>query len=66
MTTKTGSTGDIRPGGEMVKEAVRWISGQRLDNPKAKLSELIQQAAVRYDLSPLEEEFLLQTFKTES
>ena len=65
-TTKTGSTGDIRPGGEAVKEALRWISNARRDDPKAKLAALIEQASVRFDLSPVEEEFLLQTFSKET
>jgi hypothetical protein len=45
---------------ESVKHALEWISLERRDRPDAKLGELIEQASIRFDLSPAEEEFLLQ------
>ena len=59
MSTKTGGTGEVRPGGDAVKDALRWLSARRRDEPQARLAALIQEASVRYDLSPREEEWLL-------
>ena len=48
----------IQPEGEDIRKATRWISDQRLDNPAAKLNTLIEKAAVKFDLSPQDAEFL--------
>lgn len=46
-------TRGVKPEGERLRSAVRWLSGQE------KLTRtVIDQAARRFDLSPLEEEFL--------
>jgi len=53
--------GDIKdtlfPHGESLRNAVRWLSDQLNDGNRISLS-LIEQAALRFDLSPLEEDFL--------
>jgi hypothetical protein len=43
-----------------IKQAVRWIDDQLRDNPKADRTRLLDEAARRYDLSPLDAEFLLR------
>jgi len=47
-------------GEEPVKRAVKWIDDQLLDNPRADRLQLVDQASRRFDLSPLDEEFLLR------
>ena len=47
----------ILPKGEALRRAVRWLADQ---GPWT--AELIEQASQRFDLSPTEEEFLLQEF----
>lgn len=51
---------DLQPEGEALRRAVRWISDQRRDNPQARLAKLIDEAAQRFDLSPLESEYLFR------
>ncbi len=43
-----------------IKQAVKWIDDQLLDNPRADRLTLVDQAARRFDLSPLDEEFLIR------
>ena len=48
---------DILPHGEGLRRAVRWLSEQGRHDAAA-----IEEAAQRFDLTPLEEEFLLRYF----
>ena len=48
----------IIPESENIKQAVKWISGELLENEVASISNLIQAAALRFNLSPRDEEFL--------
>jgi hypothetical protein len=43
-----------------IKQAVKWIDDQLLDDPRADRLKLVDQASRRFDLSPLDEEFLLR------
>jgi hypothetical protein len=51
----------ILPDGEHVRRAIRWISDQRRDAAHHPDLELVYEASLRFDLSPLEEEWLLMT-----
>jgi len=44
----------------LIKKAVKWIDEQLIDNPRADRLKLVDQASRRFDLSPLDEEFLLR------
>ena len=45
----------IMPQGEDIRKAVKWISEERQSSPAAKkLSRLVEEAAVRFNLSPAE------------
>jgi hypothetical protein len=55
--------GGIVPGNDAIRSALRWLSEQRLANPGAPRGKLIEEAALRFDLSPLETEFLLGSWK---
>lgn len=50
----------LLPEGEGLRNAVRWLSDQSNGSPLTL--KIIEQAAVRFDLSPLEEEFLRTHF----
>jgi hypothetical protein len=52
----------IMPQGEHVRRAVTWVSEERQASPGARLSKLVEQAAVKFNLSPAESEFLLKFF----
>lgn len=46
--------------GESIRQAVRWISERRRDDPKLKLAQAVDEASKRFDLSPLEADFLFR------
>jgi hypothetical protein len=50
-----------QPKGESLRKAVQWISEQREERPAEKLAKLIDEASLRFDLSPAEQETLLRT-----
>ncbi len=41
-----------------IKQAVKWIDDQLQDNPKADRTKLVDEASRRFDLSPLDADFL--------
>ena len=48
----------IQPKGEKVRQAVKWISENLQENEKRSIYRLIQDASLRFTLSPKEEDFL--------
>ena len=48
----------IQPEGESIRKATKWISDERLSNPSVNSARLIEQACIKFDLSPTEAEFL--------
>jgi len=48
--------------GDMLKKAVQWISDQKQKKPDTKMSNLIDQAGMQYDLSPKDLDFLTRKF----
>lgn len=55
-------TDPVHPKGESFRNAVRWISEQREEHPEKKILTLIDEAALRFDLSPSDQETLIKTF----
>jgi hypothetical protein len=55
----------IQPKGEKVRQAVKWISCEIMENPEKELSSLLRDAALRFNLSPREETFLFDFYKEE-
>jgi len=52
----------ILPEGEDLRRAIRWISDERHYNVDANLAKLIEDACLRFDLSPKDAEFLMRFF----
>jgi hypothetical protein len=48
----------IQPKGEKVRQAVKWISENLKEDEKRSIYRLIQDASLRFTLSPKEEDFL--------
>jgi hypothetical protein len=46
------------PEGEELRRAVKWVSGNLLEDPGQPVGPLVQEAIFRFDLSPLDAEFL--------
>ena len=51
------------PNGAAPRRAVRWVSEQRSESPGANVAALVEQASMRFDLSPPPEaNFLFDQF----
>ena len=55
--------GGLGPGGDTIRSALKWLAEQRLAHPTAPRMKLIEEAALRYDLTPLEVDFLATSWK---
>ena len=53
----------IQPESEEIRKAVKWISEERKYSPEKGLNKLIQEACLKFDLSPSEAEFLSRFVK---
>ena len=56
----------IQPESESIRKATRWIVEERKYEPEKSISKLIEEAGLKFNLSPLEEEFLLRILKDEN
>ena len=52
----------ILPEGEQLRRAIKWISDRRLDDPNARLLTLIGEAGLKFDLSPKDQEKLVNFY----
>ncbi len=43
-----------------IKQAVKWLDDQLADNPAADRVKLVDEASRRFDLSPLDTDFLFR------
>ncbi len=48
----------IQPEGEEIRKAVKWVSEQRKFEKKKELNRIIEEACIKFNLSPKEAEFL--------
>ena len=53
----------IVPEGDGLKKALRWLSERRQEEPGAPRGKLIQEAGLRFDLTPSELQFLYEQWK---
>jgi hypothetical protein len=53
----------IMPQGEEIRKAVKWISDMRSDQPTADPKKLLDEACLKFNLSPLEAEYLAKWVK---
>lgn len=44
--------------GESLRKAVKWMSSERLEDNEKAMDLLIQEAALRFNLSPKDENYL--------
>jgi len=52
----------IMPEGSAVRKAVQWVSRMREEEGKISLKSLVEQACVRFNLSPKDCDFLNRFF----
>jgi hypothetical protein len=53
----------IVPQGEGLRRAMRWLSDRRQEDPAAPRPKLIEEAGLKFDLSPAEVQFLYDSWK---
>ena len=56
----------LQPEGEDLRKAVKWISEERKFNPAAQTAKLVEEACLKFDLSPMDAEYLVKTLKNDS
>jgi len=54
----------LLPEGENARRAVRWISDQLREKPQQPMASLLDQAMLRFDLTPAQCERLLEFYRT--
>jgi hypothetical protein len=52
----------IQPEGEDLRKAVKWIAEKLNDNNKKPVMKLIEEAALKFDLAPKDQEFLIRSY----
>ena len=52
----------IQPEGESVRRAVKWISDERAYDGTKPVQQLVEAAALKFNLSPKETAYLLRFF----
>jgi hypothetical protein len=55
--------GGVVPEGEGLRRAMRWLDERARDDPRADRAKLVGEAATRFDLTPLDEDFLLRNWR---
>lgn len=54
----------VQPEGEDLRKAIKWISDERQYGKPQPLLKLIEEASLKFDLSPIDAEYLVNFFKT--
>jgi hypothetical protein len=52
----------MQPQGDDLRKAVKWIADMLQDNNKKPVMKLIEEAALKFDLAPKDQEFLIRTY----
>ncbi len=52
----------IQPEGEDLRKATKWISDKIRYEPNVSLAKAIEEACVKFDLSPKDAEFMMRFF----
>ncbi len=53
----------IMPEGEAIKKAIKWVSSMIEEKGMEHLNSFINEAILKFDLSPKDSEFLIQFYK---
>ena len=57
---------NLLPDGEDIRRAVKWVSTNIQEDPDKAVNKLIQDAIFKFDLSPLDADFLIGFFSSHS
>ena len=53
----------VMPQGESLKRAIKWVSGYLKEDPDTEKFSVVQDAVLRFDLSPKDEQFLYNFYR---
>ena len=53
----------VKPRGEKLRQALKWISGKKEEDTATPIAIIIQEAALHFNLSPKEEDFLMSFYQ---
>ncbi len=53
----------VMPEGEALRRAVKWISEEITEDPDKPVHDLVNEAVMRFDLSPKDGEFLIAFYR---
>ena len=53
----------IIPEGEEIQKAIKWVSMNLEEKSEQSLQKLVEKAVFKFDLSPVDTEFLIGFFK---
>ena len=53
----------VLPEGEEIRKAVKWISDERQYGAEKPLVKLIEEAGLKFNLSPADQEYLINFFR---
>lgn len=62
MAQGSGGAGGFMPEGEGLRRALRWLDDRVRDDPRLDRAKLVGEASVKFDLTTVEEEFLLRNW----
>lgn len=57
-----GTVEELLPSGDKMKKAICWISDTLLEHPEKTRKQVIREAELRFDLTPVECDFLDKNF----
>lgn len=55
----------VQPEGEDLRKAIKWISDERQYGEPQTLLKLIEAASLKFDLSPMDADYLVNFFRRE-
>ena len=53
----------VQPEGEDLRKAIKWISDERQYGETRTLLKLIEEASLKFDLSPMDADYLVNFFR---
>lgn len=53
----------VMPEGEAIRKAVKWVSRCVQEDPDKPVQKIVHEAILRFDLSPIEAQFLMDFYK---
>jgi hypothetical protein len=53
----------IQPEGENLRKAVKWIAEEKKAGSSLNRQQLLEEACLKFNLTPMEEEYLIRSLK---